>query len=315
MTSSSQVDAVVVSYNVRELLLACVTSLVRAQDARELAEIVVVDNASRDGSAGLVRDRFPSVRVIEAANNGYGAGANIGIAATGGDYVMVLNPDTVVPDGAVPALVEYLDMHVTTAVAGPLLRYPDGRVQSSRRRFPTRLTPLFESTIVEEWWPHNRWVRRYRMEDVPGDIPQQVDWVVGAALLLRRSALDRVGGFDEAFRMYSEDIDLCWRLRRHGWRTGWTPAAEVVHYESASASQDVVRRQLDFDTSRVRLTRRMFGPWTAQKVRTGLLLGYNLFLAREAAKWALGHQRPLRRARIALYTRGLRSRLRDGGER
>jgi GT2 family glycosyltransferase len=312
----SRVSAVVVSYNVRELLLACVASLDAARAAGELDEIVVVDNASADGSAAAARARFPCVRVIDAPNRGYGAGANRGIAATAGGYVFVLNPDTVVPLGTTRALAGYLDAHPDVAVAGPRLARPDGTPQPSRRRFPERLTPLFESTIVYEWWPENRWARRLHMLDSPdaGDIPQEVDWVVGAAMLVRRAAIDAAGGFDESFHMYSEEVEWCWSLRRHGWKIAYVPAVEVVHHEGASTRQDVPARQVAFDASRVRLARRMYGGPTAEVVRAGLLANYALYLLREVGKWALGHRRELRRQRVALYASALRSGLRERGE-
>lgn len=313
----SAVSAVVVSYNVRELLIACVASLVEAREAGELHEIVVVDNGSSDGSPHTIRARFPDVRVIDASNRGYGAGANVGIAETAGDYVLVLNPDTVVPQGTVRALAEYLDDHADVAVVGPLLRYPDGTVQSSARRFPSRWTPLFESTILESWWPNNRAVRRFRMvgepEPAAGEAPR-VDWIVGAAMLVRRAAIERFGGFDEAFRMYSEEVEWCWRLRQHGWKVAWLPYVEIVHHEGASSSQDVPRRQVEFDTSRVRLTRRLFGDTQAGLIRVGLLLGYLVQLTLESSKWLVGHRRELRAARVRLYLRGLRSGLTDRDE-
>jgi N-acetylglucosaminyl-diphospho-decaprenol L-rhamnosyltransferase len=308
------VSAVVVSYNVRELLVACVASLVAARDAGELHQIVVVDNGSGDGSAAAIRDQFPDVSVVEAENRGYGAGANIGIGATGGDDVLILNPDTVVPAGTIAALAGYLAQYPDVAIVGPLLRYPSGEGQSSRRRFPTRWTALCESTIVEMWWPDNPAVRRFRMVDDPppaaGDA-QRVDWIVGAALLVRRAAIERVGGFDESFRMYSEEVEWCWRLRQHGWKVAWLPAVEIVHHEGASSRQDVSRRQLEFDTSRVRLTRWMYGDPQAGLIRAGLLLGYTIQFGIESGKWLLGHRRDLRTARMRLYLDGLRSGLRD----
>src|SRR5687767_12374304 len=121
---SERVAAIVVSYNVRELLLACVASLREAQCQGELDAIVVVDNASQDGSAEAVRSRFPSVSVIDAPNRGYGAGANVGIAATNHEYVLILNPDTVVPLGTISTLSDYLDVHPDVGLVGPRLRYP-----------------------------------------------------------------------------------------------------------------------------------------------------------------------------------------------
>jgi GT2 family glycosyltransferase len=310
---SGNVAAVVVSYNVRELLQECVASLVEARHRGELRTIVVVDNASRDGSAEAVRDRFADVEVIDAPNRGYGAGANVGIAGTSEQYVLILNPDTVIPPGTVAGLAALLDDRPAVALVGPRLRYPDGGVQPTTRRFPERLTPLFESTIFEEWWPENGWSRRFHMRDVAGrqDEAREVDWVVGAAMLVRRAAIAEAGGFDESFRMYSEEVEWCWRLRRHGWTVVYEPAVEIIHHEGASTSQDVPARQVAFDTSRVRLAWRMYGPWTAGAVRAGLLAGYILQIGREGAKWLLGHRRDLRRQRIRLYFDALRSGLRE----
>jgi len=311
---AGQVSAIVVSYNVRELLIACLDSLVAAQASGDVHEIIVVDNGSSDGSAAAIREQFTDVRVIDAPNRGYGAGANLGIAESEGKYVLVLNPDTVVPAGTVGSLVAYLDRQMNVAVAGPLLCHPDGAVQSSRRRFPGRWTPLFESTIVESWWPSNPVLRRFRMIDerLPlAGAAQQVDWIVGAAMLVRRAAIERVGGFDEAFRMYSEEVEWCWRFRQRGWKVAWLSSVEIVHHEGASSAQDVPLRQVEFDTSRVRLTRRMYGDAQASVIRAGLLLGYLVQLAIEASKWLLGHRRAMRVARVRLYLRGLRSGLRD----
>lgn len=309
MRRRSRVDAVVVSYNVRDLLLACVASLIAAREAGELAEIVVVDNGSSDGSAGAVRSRFPGIRVIDAPNRGYGAGANRGIEVTVSPYVLVLNPDTVVPLGAVRTMTDYLDAHPWTAVVGPRLRHPDGTIQSSRRRFPTRLTPIFESTALEEWWPDNPWVRRYRMTGGEEDISQECDWIVGAAMLARREAIEHVGCFDESFWMYSEEVEWCWRFRSHGWRVAYVPNAEIMHYEGASSAQDIPRRQVEFDTSRVRLMRVMYGPRWAGVVRRVLLVGYLVAWFREFGKWLLGHRKDLRRERMRIYWAGLRGRL------
>ncbi len=310
---NGRVAAIVVSYNVRELLLACVESLVTAQRRGEVDAIVVVDNASRDGSADAVRSCFPSVTVIDAQNRGYGAGANVGIAATRHEYVLILNPDTIVPAGSISAMAAFLDERHDVALVGPRLRYPDGTVQPTRRRAPERFTPLFESTILEEWWPENRWASRFHMRDTVnvGDIPQDVDWVVGAAMLVRRAAVDQAGGFDESFRMYSEEVEWCWRLRRHGWKVAYFPDVEIVHHEGASTSQDLPARQVEFDTSRVMLARRMYGGKTAAIVRFGLLAGYGLQIIRESSKWLLGHRRDLRRGRIRLYAGALRSGLRE----
>jgi N-acetylglucosaminyl-diphospho-decaprenol L-rhamnosyltransferase len=307
MTGAARVAAVVVNYNTRELLVACLRSLLAARGRGELAEIVVVDSASSDGSDRVAQRLLSTEHALCVPNRGYGAAANAGIAATSAEYVLILNADTVVTPGAVEELAAALDRRPGVAVAGPCLLYPDGTVQPTLRRFPTRLTPVFESTIVQEWWPRNRWVRAYHMHDAPRDTPRDVDWLVGAALLVRRAALERVGGFDPAFRMFSEEVEWCWRFRRHGWSVRYIPTAKIMHHEGASTAQDVPRRQQDFDASRVLLLERMYGARHARFVATLLRAGYGLYLMREAAKWMFGHRRELRLQRMRFYVAVLRA--------
>jgi N-acetylglucosaminyl-diphospho-decaprenol L-rhamnosyltransferase len=303
------VCAVVVSYNVRELLLGCVASLEEARAAGVLSCIIVVDNASTDASAQAVRERFPRVTVIEAPNRGYGAGANAGIAASTDDSILVLNPDTIVPYATIARLESYLREHTNVGIAAPRLRYPDGTIQSSRRRFPARLTPVFESTVFDQWWPGNPWSRAYKMEDRDEDTIQDVDWVVGACLMVRREALETAGEFDESFWMYCEEIEWCWRLSHHGWRISYLPDVEIIHHEGASTLQNVPQRQLAFDRSRVELQRRMYGRAAAGIAVFGIKAGYLAHFLSEGVKFALGHRRELRRTRMQLYGKLLRSSL------
>ena len=308
--SGSSVAAVVVSYNVRELLLECVASLDKARSAGVLSEIVVVDNASSDGSAEAVRASFPDVCIIDAPNRGYGAGANRGIDATASDYVLILNPDTVVPVETVRRLAAELDAQPHVATTAPRMRYPDGSLQPSRRRFPGHFTPIFESTIFERWWPSNPWALSYHMRDSDEARVQEVDWVVGACLMVRRSAIERAGAFDETFWMYCEETELCWRLRKHGWGVLYVPDVEIVHHEGASSSQDIPRRQLAFDRSRIELQRRLYCGKTAALVALGIRIGYLVQFLLETSKFVIGHRRDLRRQRMAFYGRLLVSSLR-----
>jgi N-acetylglucosaminyl-diphospho-decaprenol L-rhamnosyltransferase len=309
---ATDVAAIVVSYNVRQLLLQCVESLEDGMQAGALTDIIVVDNDSTDGSAQAVLNAFSGVSVIEAPNNGYGAGANIGIAATSAEFLLILNPDTIVPPAAVHHLYTYLENHPDVAIAAPRIRYPNGSIQSSRRRFPARLTPVFESTSLARLWPQNHWVRRYYMVDTDESESRIVDWVVGACLMVRRAAIESAGSFDETFWMYCEETEWCWRLRRRGWKVAYVPDAEIVHHEGASSSQNIFKRQLAFDRSRVELQHRMYGPVVAAVCATGIKAGYVIDLLIESTKFLLGHRRRLRRQRIEDITRLLGSKLTGG---
>ena len=307
-----KVDAVVVSYNVRDLLVECLASLVVAQAAGEIARIVVIDNGSSDGSADAARRAGPNIQVVEAENHGYGAGANAGIARSDAEYVLVLNPDTVIPAGSIATLTAWLDAHPSHAVVGPRLRRPDGSIQSSRRRFPRPWTPIFESSVIEEWWPRNPVATSYHLSDRSDDVVQDVDWIVGAAMLVRRAAFEQAGGFDESFRMYAEEVEWCWRFQRHGWRVGFVPTTEIVHHEGASAAQDLPRRLAEFNASRVQLTGRLYGRRWESVVRVAILLDYVIRLSRESAKWLLGNRRQLRMERMRFYAAALRRGVRRG---
>jgi len=202
----------------------------------------------------------------------------------------------------------------TIGVIGPQLRYGDGSPQPSARRFPTPLTGFFESTWLGRAWPSNPWARRMLMADWPPDRAGDVDWLVGAAMLCRRAALDAVatpdGPFDEGFFMYSEELDLCRRIKQAGWRVVYAPAALVIHHEGKSSEQVSTQRHIRFNTSKVRYWRKWFGPRWGEALRRYLLLEYHVQVWMEQVKLWLGHKPALRRERIAAYRQVIASGLR-----
>ncbi len=304
-------SVVVVSRDVRDLLAACLESL-HQSDNGFVIETLVVDAASSDGSSAMVRKRFPAVRQLASRENlGFTRGNNWAIRLARGRHVMLLNPDTVVRPGALRALVTFLDAHPDVGVAAPKLVFPDGSVQSSRRRFPRPVTGFVESTVLERWLGRSRVVREYRLDDGPADAPQDVDWVVGAAMVVRREAFEQAGLLDERFFMYSEEVDLCRRIRAAGWRVVYVPDAVVVHHEGRSSEQNLVQRNLDFHESRFRYYRKHFGRAWSLALRLAVL-GHFLFVgAEEAAKLAVGHNPELRRARLEMTGRILARQGRD----
>jgi N-acetylglucosaminyl-diphospho-decaprenol L-rhamnosyltransferase len=232
----------IVNTGSRELLLACLESLAGTE-----AELVVLDNASEDGSAAAVRERFPDVRVIEQPYRaGFGANHNTVIRATTGRYVYVLNEDTTSADWGFAALTAYLDAHPRVAALGPRLVYPDGRVQKSAWRFPTPLVSMGSLLTLG----------RMGVTQSRGDAPRPVDWVMGAAVVLRRKALEEVGLFDEEFFLYSEEVDLQARFHRAGWEVHYFPAVTVVHHESQFSAGIPERRINEMWRSRHRYWRK-----------------------------------------------------------
>ena len=326
---------VIVNWNVRELLRRCLASIAGsdalfvegaqppAQNAggakrRWLAEVIVVDNASTDDSVSMLAEGFPWVQVIANRGNlGFTKANNQGLAASRGRYVLFLNPDTEATPQAIGQMLAYAEDHPEVGVLGPQLRYGDGSVQSSRRRFPTLATFFLESTVLQQRWPRNRILDRYFVLDKPDDAISQVDWVVGACMLVRRAVLDAVGGFDEGFFMYSEELDLCHRAVDAGWQVVYFPQAVVTHYEGKSSEQVVAARHIRFHTSRVRYVRKYHGTAAAAAVRAFLLLTFAFQWVEEGVKWLAGWVVPsqrakqaMRRERMTAYRQVLRSRLR-----
>jgi N-acetylglucosaminyl-diphospho-decaprenol L-rhamnosyltransferase len=312
---------VIVSWNVRELLHCCLQSVARetqpSPDGGALriadweVEIWVVDNASSDGSAQMVREHFPQVHLIaNDENRGFTAANNQGLALTRGRYLLLLNPDTEVVGDALSEMIRYAEAHFEVGALGPRLVNPDGSIQSSRRRFPTFTTALVESTVVQEWWKDNYVLRRYYMTDTPDDAIQKVDWVVGACLLVRRQAYEEVGGLDEGYFMYSEELDWCRRIKDAGWEIVYLPTASIIHHEGKSSEQVVPARHIHFQSSKVRYFRKHRGAFQAEALRWFLLATYAYQLARESLKWLVGHKRAMRAERVQAYRQVFRSGLR-----
>jgi N-acetylglucosaminyl-diphospho-decaprenol L-rhamnosyltransferase len=223
---------VIVNFNAREHLENCLTSLSAAPPATS-HEIVVVDNASVDGSAALVRSRWPAVTLCEQPENrGFAAANNAGIRATAGELVLLLNNDTIVPPGALDMLVARLDANRAVAVAGPRLIDGAGKPELSFGPMMTPLGELRQKTIMSLYTRGIRsgvaWVRRATSRE------HDVDWVSGACLLVRRPAAEAAGLLDERYFLYAEDVDFCAAIRAQGHRVLFTPAAEVVHLRGRS---------------------------------------------------------------------------------
>ena len=224
------VDVVIVNFNAAGHLDACLASVVGAGGVNS---VTVVDNASTDCSAAIVSGH-PGVRWLPTgANLGFGRAANRGVASTSAPLVLVLNPDAVVLPGAIEILVATLAVRTRCAAIGPRVENPDGTLYPSARAFPN-LVDAIGHGFVGLLRPDNRWSRRY----LAGD---RVDWVSGTAVLVRRGAFEAVGGFDEDYFMYVEDVDLCWRLRDAGWDVHYEPAAGVVHVIGGSSEGRALR--------------------------------------------------------------------------
>lgn len=223
----SDVSVVVVTWNALPWLEQCLDS-VRGRD------IVVVDNGSTDDTVAFVRERYPEVRVIEQANKGMGGGNNAGMRATDGRYYFLLNSDAWVVDDGLDRIVEFADAHPEAAIVGPKLVNTDGTLQRSARGEPTLWRLATEYFFIRKLAPRSRLLNPLYRGDFAHDRAEEVDWLYGPALLVRREAADAVGLFDEDFFMFSEEVDWMTRFRRAGWKVLFFPGAEVVHVGGAS---------------------------------------------------------------------------------
>lgn len=300
----SRLAVAVVSYNTRELLRACLASA-RADGA---AELVVVDNGSSDGSPAMVRDHFPEAALVDDAGNvGYGAAANIAVARCAAEHVLLLNADTVVHAGALDTLRRHLDAHPRVGMAGPLLLNPDGSTQASAFPFPGTLGWLVENEPVAPLAGLVPPLRRRLLRFAPPTAPAAVPWVLGAALAIRRTAFDAVGGFDPSFFMYFEEVDLALRLAAAGWETHLVPTARVTHLGGASTSQARAPMLVEHFRSTNRFYRRHYrGPRLAAWL--AIMRAKMAFrIARDAAALVVRPaERPLLRQRLAAWRTALR---------
>jgi GT2 family glycosyltransferase len=219
-----------VTWKARTVLQQCLDSLEGGGDGLP-AEIWIVDNYSCDGTLEMLRECYPAVAVIEnPENRGVAQARNQIIKQAQGRYVIFLDVDTRVLPGALKTLVQVMDQHPEVAIGGPKLLYGDGTLQLSCRPFPSPLNILIEGTFLRRCFPNTHFVKDYTMEEWDHSELREVDWMYGACLIIRRSVLDRLGHFDEAFFYLYEDIDFCFRAKKMGMKVLYIPQSEVIHY-------------------------------------------------------------------------------------
>jgi N-acetylglucosaminyl-diphospho-decaprenol L-rhamnosyltransferase len=236
-------STVIVHYRSLDALLSCLATLPDSGPGLA-SETLVVDNDPVTGAnAKLAQQWFPATRIIENAENvGYARAVNQGIAATSGAFVLIMNPDCELRAGAVRRLVDYLRAHPKAALAAPRILNPDGSIEYSVRSYPDQLTFLFNRySLLTRLFPGNPWTRRYLLSDWDHASVRDVDWASGACLLARREAIEKVGGMDEAFFMFNEDVDWCRRMTLAGWHVAYVPDAVCVHHIGASRRRTASR--------------------------------------------------------------------------
>jgi len=236
VSTTPELSVVIPSWNTKDYLAACLAHLAAA--AKPTTEVIVVENASQDGSSEYLRAEHPEITLIQnEKNEGFARGSNQGMRVARGKYVLLLNTDTEVFPDAIERLVRFLDEHPEHGAVAPRLVHRDGRTQRTVQEFPTLKTALYFSTPLERWFPESQELRRYFMRDWDQESSRDVDQPPAAVLLLRRSVLERVGLFDEELWLFYNDVDLSRRIRAAGFRTHYLAEAKVVHHVGGSTSK------------------------------------------------------------------------------
>lgn len=264
-----ELEAVVVTYNALPHLERCLESL-------ERYDTLVVDHGSTDGTLDLVRDRFPRARLVEQENRGLGAGWNRGLRETSAPFVLVLNSDAWLVDDAAERLVGFAQQHDRAGFVAPRLLNPDGTLQPSVRAFPTPWRLATEYLFLRKLAPRSRALNAFYGGGFAHDEAREIDFAKAAAFLLRRAAFDEVGGFDEAFFLFSEETDWCYRARLKGWDSFFYPGADVVHVGGASWRRESATLYREQVRGHLRFLAKHEGRRASERARRVLLAGLRL---------------------------------------
>lgn len=236
------VSVIIVSYNGRSALEHCLESL-KANTVFQHTEVIVVDNASSDGTPQMIRDRYPWVELYAGSENiGFSRGVNIGIQAARGKYFFILNPDTVLRKNAIEELGVFMEDTPDAGIAGPKLVFQDGNLQYSCRRFYNWRVLLLRRTFLGKIFKNTKAVSDHLMLEFDHNTTRDVDWILGASMFVRRDAVESVGLMDERFFLYFEDVDWCYRMRQKGWKVYYHPQAIVVHNYARDSAHSVINR-------------------------------------------------------------------------
>jgi GT2 family glycosyltransferase len=253
------VSILIVNWNTSQMLADCLRT-VAAQAGHVSYEIIVVDNGSSDGSVAMLHSTFPEVQVIANVENvGFARANNQAIAVAQGRYLLLLNTDAFLHAGALPTLVQFMDTHLAAGGAGCRLLNADGTLQRSCFSFPTLETELWQALGVNRLFPRSRLFGKYNMTYWDFDDCRQVDHVLGACMIIRREALTQIGLLDERFFMYSEEVDLCYRMQEGGWPVYFVPAATATHLWGGTSRKVPNETFLRLYRSRLMFFRKHYG--------------------------------------------------------
>jgi len=304
------VSIIIVNWNTKGLLRDCLES-VYAHAGDVDYEVIVIDNASADGSADMVRNNFKQAVLIENQDNrGFARANDQGMVVARGRYVLLLNSDTVVLENAIVNTVRFADANPQVAVVGCQVLNPDGTIQQTCFMFPSILNMVLSSSYLSKFFPQSRFFGRERMTWWDRSDTRQVDVVTGCFMLVRRKAIEQVGVMDERFFMYCEETDWCYRFRKNGWKVMFAPVGQIIHLGGQSTAKDPVAMLVQLRLSILKFIRKHHG-WLAHLIARSLTV---LFFAVRLPVWfAAALFRPGERAKATIrmhaYSTGIVSAL------
>jgi hypothetical protein len=262
------ITVVIVSYNTHDILRNCLDALYR--NSREIdMEVIVVDNASHDGTPDMIRAEFPMVRlIVNSMNSGFAAANNQAYAVSSGRYIVLLNPDAYLRPSSLANGIAFMDRNPLCGLCGGKIISPEGRLEPSARRFPSALSKLLTISGLSWRFSGSPVINRHEFGGFSHDRPMEVDWVPGTFTIVRREMLENIGFFDERFYLYYEETDLCLRAKKEGWKVYFIPDAEVMHIGGASSK---TRTDKTFDTKASQvLNFRLRSEWLYHRKNRGL---------------------------------------------
>lgn len=285
MIKKIKLSIIIVNYNVKDLLKACLGSIDRCV-GNFSTEVIVIDNNSSDGSQEMLRAFMPQhyelVLKLSDENLGFARGNNLGLEHATGEYVFFLNPDTLLLDGSLKEMVAYLDKHTELEAIGPRLLNGDDSQQASIRTFPTVWSQLVVMMKLHNIFPHWSVVKKYLQTEFDYSKAQDVEQIMGAALLARKSVIDTLHGFDPGYKRIFEEVDLCKRIHASGHRIGYFPDAKIIHYKGASFHgvefKPSLKRQHYFNHDMLRYFKKFKPMWQSILLRVVLPINYVLTL-------------------------------------
>lgn len=264
---------IIVNWNTKDLLIQCIYSIYSNPPERSF-EIIVVDNASHDKSQIAIRNHFPDIKLIEnSQNKGFSYANNQGSHIAKGRLLLFLNSDTLISTNTLDEAIKFIDENPEIGCLGLKIVNPDGSFQASYAKFPTILSEVLLATglariITGKFAPSPK--------PIPGEKPKAVDWISGAFMLIRKQAFFEVSGFNTDYFLYSEEVDLCWRLKEKGWKVYYLPSAQVIHYGGASTIQDKKKNYINLYQSKIQFFQINLGAETATAYKQLLLIIFYL---------------------------------------